>query len=63
MIKCIFNNIHVIGSKFLFLPYGDTSLTKHKSFIFNSTFDVIHCNDCNVDSQSSKFLPCYADEY
>ena len=36
------------------------SLTSIKSFIFNSTFGVIHCN---VDSQSRVLLLCYADEY
>ena len=53
MIKCIFNNIHVIGSKSLFFM----------GHIFNSTFDVIHYRDCKADNQSSKFLPYYADEY
>ena len=36
------------------------SFTSIKALSFNSTFGVIHSN---VDSQSNKFLPCYADEY
>ena len=53
MLKCIFTNIHVKE------VIGHDS-DKHKSFIFNSTFGVIHCN---VHSQSCELLPCIADEY